>query len=534
MAPLEPELLLWAKVVRTGRRLIGNKLPSEGNCGMTGLLAGRHMRDSRTNRLLKRVSAAALGVALNVSCLSDVIRLKNGRQINVERSWVEGNQVRYEIEGNIYGFSRDLVESIESRAYHPEPKTSEASNPKLLTKSVPIEVEQGLTALSLGLRAGNSDIIVDGKLDQEKLREIESEARRYPRDLDRQTRYKSALVELTNFELKNGNQSAALASLQQYLSLDPNHLEANLALASLYLKQGQYSQAENVLSQAAVKHNQSAELYSLLGMAYYLQDKNDRARQAFRRSLDLGFSPDVDQLLKKIDGEDSAESNFKETTSFHFVLKSESTETNQTLGHEVLDTLEKSFGELESALNFSPKETIAVVLYTGEVFRDVTRTPDWVGALNDGKIRLPIKGITHVDYSLCKILKHELTHSFVRLKTGGACPVWLNEGLAQYLVGDSAQTLLPVFKRAVAEHQFLPLQRLELPFVNLPATLATWAYRESLLAVEFMARNYGMGDLQRLLEQNGNSSDFDSSLRRVLRINYAELQKEFEEYLMKL
>jgi hypothetical protein len=64
--------------------------------------------------------------------------------------------------------------------------------------------------------------------------------------------------------------------------------------------------------------------------------------------------------------------------------------------------------------------------------------------------------------------------------------------------------------------------------------LSIWAYRESLLAVEFMARTYGMGDLQRLLEQNGNSSDFDSSLRRVLRINYAELQKEFEEYLMKL
>src|SRR5262249_16011574 len=201
-------------------------------------------------------------------------------------------------------------------------------------------------------------------------------------------------------------------------------------------------QAENILTQAEVKHNQSAELYSLLGMAYYLQDRNDRARQALRRSLDLAFSPEVDQLLKKIDSENSAESNFKQTSSFHFVLRSEGTETNQALGREILASLERSFGELESAFSYSPRESIGVVLYTNEMFRDITKSPNWVGALNDGKIRLPIGGISRVDDRLSKILKHELTHSFVRLKTAGTCPVWLNEGLAQYLVGDSVQTFL--------------------------------------------------------------------------------------------
>lgn len=499
---------------------------------MIPLRASLNHDNSAMHRPVKRVTEIILWLALSANCQGDVITLKNGKQISAERVWEDGSKIHYEIDGNIYGFSKDLVERVESSAYLPEPTRTESSTSKPVAKSISIEVHQGLSVGNLSENK-SSEIIVDGKLDQYKLREIESEARRSPRDGERQTRYKNALVELTNFELRMGDQIAALRSLQEYLSLDPNHLQANLLLASLYLKQGKYSQAEDVLSQAEIKNNQSSELYYLLGTAYYLQDKNDRARQALRRSLDLGFRAEVDQLLKKIDGENSAENAFKQAGTLHFVLKYEGTESNQALGRDILATLERSFSELESTLNYSPRESIAVVLYTEEVFRDVTRSPSWVGALNDGKIRLPIKGITRIDDPLSKILKHELTHSFVRLKTQSTCPVWLNEGLAQYLSGDSAQAVVPLFKRAITENQFLPLQKLEVPFVNLSLAAATWAYQESLLAVEFMAKTYGMGDLQRVLAQGSNSSDFEAGLKQVLRIDYGELQRQFQEYVMK-
>jgi tetratricopeptide (TPR) repeat protein len=484
-------------------------------------------------RHLKSVSAITFVLALAANFLGDVITLKNGKEIQVERSWEEGNKIHYEIDGNIFGFSKSLVERVESGGYLPESAESASKASSRTTKSIPIEVQQGLSVGNLKPSSEVSEIIVDGRLNHQKLREIEGAARRNPRDAETQTRYKNALVELTNFEFKNGDQAAAMQSLQEYLSLDPTDLQAGLALASLHLKQGQYSQAENVLGQAEVKNNQSSELYYLLGTTYYLQDKNDRARRALRRSLDLGFRAEVDQLLKKIDGENAAENDFKQAGSLHFVLKYEGSETNRTLGREILGTLERSFVELESSLDYSPRESIAVVLYTGEVFRDVTRSPGWVGALNDGKIRLPIKGITRVDDSLSKILKHELTHSFVRLKTRATCPVWLNEGLAQYLSGDSAQGVLPLFKRAISENQFVPLRRLETPFINLSWAAATWAYQESLLAVEFLAKVYGMGDVQRVLLQSGNSPDFEAALKQVLRMDYDELEKQLQEHLMK-
>ena len=112
------------------------------------------------------------------------------------------------------------------------------------------------------------------------------------------------------------------------------------------------------------------------------------------------------------------EDNFRQASSLHFLVKYEGNHDHEALGNAILASLEKSYAELGAALDYSPRESIAVILYPDEVFRDVTRTPEWVSALNDGKIRLPLKGISQVDRDLQQMLKHELTHSFIRLKTG--------------------------------------------------------------------------------------------------------------------
>lgn len=157
--------------------------------------------------------------------------------------------------------------------------------------------------------------------------------------------------------------------------------------------------------------------------------------------------------------------------------------------------------------------------------------PGWVGALNDGKIRFPIKGLTVVDDTVRGILKHELTHSFIRLKTAGNCPLWLNEGLAQYLSGDSSRSFLSLAKQAIAQKRFPALGQLEGPFIGMAADRAAWAYQESLLATEFLMKSFGLTDVQKLLENTGRTGSFAQGLRTILRRDYAELQREFEDYV---
>ena len=57
-------------------------------------------------------------------------------------------------------------------------------------------------------------------------------------------------------------------------------------------------------------------------------------------------------------------------------------------------TLERNIREIERELNYSPPESIGVILYTQQGFADITRAPGWAGAINDGRIRVPTQGLT--------------------------------------------------------------------------------------------------------------------------------------------
>src|SRR5215831_15481759 len=187
---------------------------------MIAAMVRRNSQASRRHRL-KEISVITLGLALSEHCLGDVITLKNGKEIRVERCWAEGDKIRYEINGNIYGFSKILVEKVESGTYSPEPEENESKASRAAAKPIPPNVQQTLKVDNLKPSHQVSEIIVNGNLNQQKFREIQSQARRNPHNVEAQTRYKNALIELTNLELKNGDQGAATRSLQEYLSLDP-------------------------------------------------------------------------------------------------------------------------------------------------------------------------------------------------------------------------------------------------------------------------------------------------------------------------
>jgi hypothetical protein len=266
-------------------------------------------------------------------------------------------------------------------------------------------------------------------------------------------------------------------------------------------------------------------------MAYYLQDKNDEAVRELRRSLQLRQQPEVERLVKKIEQENRTEDQYKQANSLHFVIRYEGSTANRALGRSMLTSLEQSFAELESALSYAPKESIAVVLYPDEVFQDITKSPAWVGALNDGKLRIPIKGLSIVDEHVRRVLKHELTHSFLRLKSAGNCPVWMNEGFAQLLSGESAHSFIVVAKKAVSEKRLPQLSGLEGSILNLNQNEAGWVYQVSLLAAEFLERTYGWAEIQKLLEQTARVPSFGAALKATLKTDYPELQRAFELYI---
>src|SRR2546426_1097823 len=226
------------------------------------------------------------------------------------------------------------------------------------------------------------------------------------------------------------------------------------------------------------------------------------------------------------------EQNYGENESGHFTLRY-SGAAQPALARDVLRVLEAHFRKIESELDYTPPDPIGVVLYTQDAFVDITRAPAWVGALNDGRIRVPVEGLSNVSPELSRVLKHELTHSFLTQRTHGRCPVWLNEGLAQWMEGqrsgENAATLVEIYDAK----QFMSLGALEGSWMRLSGDSAAYAYAWSLANVEAVVQSGGMTDITRILDRIARGGATEVAVREILHGDYGDVMQSTAEYLRK-
>jgi hypothetical protein len=185
---------------------------------------------------------------------------------------------------------------------------------------------------------------------------------------------------------------------------------------------------------------------------------------------------------------------------------------------------------LVSDLGVAPHSSISVILYTGQAFFDVTQAPSWSGAINDGKLRIPIEGVSAVTPELARVLKHELAHSFINQISAGRCPQWLHEGIAQALEPKplaNGRRLAELFQ---AERE-IPFNAIEGSFMRFSPLEATLAYDESLAAVQYITDTYGISELQRILQKLAEGSSTEAALRTTIHSDYGQLQTEVAKYL---
>ena len=258
-------------------------------------------------------------------------------------------------------------------------------------------------------------------------------------------------------------------------------------------------------------------------------------RSAIRARKSLALRPDtsIQRLLARAEREAHAESSFSEREKGHFVLHYEGGQTSESFRSQLVEALETQYQDLRSQLGMEPRSTVQVILYSNQTFFDVTRAPSWTGALNDGKLRIPISGLTALTPELAHVLRHELTHSFVNQLAMGRCPHWLNEGVAQALeprtLGSRASRLAELFKL----EQEIPLNQLETSFTSFNTIEAALAYDESLAAVDYIRNTYGMSDLLRILQRVGEGASAEAAMRATIHADYQQFEDELRLYLIR-
>jgi hypothetical protein len=254
------------------------------------------------------------------------------------------------------------------------------------------------------------------------------------------------------------------------------------------------------------------------------------AAAEWKRAQKLRPDPEIAKALEKAERDAQTEVGFREGQTAHFVIRYTGSAA-PLLADEILHTLEIHFAQISALLDYTPPEAIGVILYSDQQFQDITRAPSWAGAINDGRIRIPIQGLTSVTDELSRALRHELTHSFLQQKTRGHCPAWIQEGVAQWVEGRRADASARALLGAYDLHSAIPLRDLDVSWMNLSGTGASFAYGWSLAVVETILSMGSMEDISRLLDLLANGNSPEAAVRSATHRSYSELDQLTAEYL---
>ncbi|MGH9776364.1 MAG: peptidase MA family metallohydrolase [Candidatus Acidiferrales bacterium] len=448
----------------------------------------------------------------------DTVVLKNGRRIRGENVVEDGEKVRVTTTAGEISFPRALVDHIER-------ETPPLMSP---SPSTPPVVDTPQANLAVGYEDTAKAVIRDGDLDLAYLARVDSEANSgTPNALRRDA---AAHYAAAQFLLSHNDAEGAVRQYRTALVYSRDNVPLLLNLAVLFLRQSQFTAALEPLDRAHQLDPDSADVAKLRGWAYYGEDRLDLAVAEWKRALLVRPDVDLKHALEKAQRDLEEESRFREGETEHFDLKY-SGAAAPGLARGILRQLELDYRSLSNELSYSPPEPIAVVLYTEQDFSDITRAPHWAGAINDGRIRIPVQGLRDVTPELARVLIHELTHSFVAQKTGNRCPVWIQEGIAQWMEGRRSSEVAAALVEAAHTGGLPRFEALEDSWQSLPDSAVERAYAWSLAAIESIIATGGMENIERLLGMIGTAGTPEAALRNALNLDYEDLRQQSIIYL---
>jgi len=450
---------------------------------------------------------------------ADVIHLKNGRTIWADQVRESKNRVEYDLGDDTYAIPKSSVERVDVEAggavpVHAGESAGVSTNAPDITPAAPSFNHEADVA---------EKVIRDGKVDTDALGSIAQSAN--PEVAA------TAYFLAGKHESDRGNFPLAKSYYESALRFQPDNSILLIYYAATLMRTGRAAEALSYAQHAASIAPDSPDAIAMLGFVQFASDHTPEAIRSWKRSLALRPDATVSQYLARAERESSAESDFSQRESSHFNLHFEGKDTSETFRRDLLATLDAEYDDLVRDLGYSPHNNIAVTLYTQQAFFDVTRAPSWTGALNDGKLRVPISGVASVTPELARVLKHELTHSFVSQMSSNRCPTWLNEGIAQMEEGKSPASNGHQLAQLFATGNEIPFNLLEGSFMSFSAPEATVAYAESLAAAEYLRDAYGMTEITSILERLSQGSSTEAALRATVHSDYHQLRDEMTRKL---
>jgi tetratricopeptide (TPR) repeat protein len=303
----------------------------------------------------------------------------------------------------------------------------------------------------------------------------------------------------------------AIADFERALDLRDD-VTTRRHLARGWMELRDFGRAEAVLIEARAEFPDEPTVHRDLGFLYYAKDDLPRAIESLKRRLELGEEAVVTALLERCERENSVSSDYVDRSSNDFTLKFLGKPEDFAVADQVLSLLQDARAKVGSELGAFPRDKTTVLLYSRQDFQKATATHGWVGGLYDGKIRLPIDDFARERESIRRTATHEYAHRVIA-DLAPLCPLWLNEGLAEFFEGVDPHAGV----RALVAKGTKPAAFAELPAEWVSETdvdkVRLW-YAQSRSFVGFFHGRYGVGAVRAVLSDLGRGDTLDQAFVR--------------------
>ncbi len=341
-----------------------------------------------------------------------------------------------------------------------------------------------------------------------------------------------ALASLGRDSLQSGSLEAARDHLERAIELWPHEASYHFILGAVYFRLNELYAARRAVDEALDRDEDNPQARELLGDITYQEGSLSRAVPEWEAALEKA-GPHASRLQRKIERakrEMDAESGFEREVSLHFTMQYDGPVSDR-LARSILDRMEEDYDRIGDEMGSYPAGDIPVILYSRILFTEITRTPLWAAGAFDGKIRVPVGGLSSAADSsrISSILAHELAHAFIRSMAPTGLPLWFQEGLAEHF---------EAMPTARARHF---LEEIGAPPPNTFAALdrglrghgasVEASYLAALLAVRLFIDNEGFWTLRQIMESVGEGVSFAEALRQETGMDPNELEEKWREVL---
>ena len=243
---------------------------------------------------------------------------------------------------------------------------------------------------------------------------------------------------------------------------------------------------------------------------------------------------DLRLLLERWRAELELAEQFTTYTSIHFDLSFDGDRDTILANSQLaIDVLEEAYGEFWLFFDHDPVAQrgarLQVTFYEPEQFRAVTGLGHWAGGAFDGTLRLPIENFDQERSVWTRTLRHELCHAFLDTASAERLPGWFEEGLAQWLEGDTSQDVAHA-ERTLGDLELIPLAELSGPLSGLgKLDRIARGYAEGLLFTLYLIEQYGDSTVSAMVSGTHEGRSIEASFEQRIGVSLSQVLADFDE-----